>query len=130
MPSPISAPKVCASLDGNHDIELLASGDMCLRRVSIPRRLCALFLAVLSFRSPFGSSRYYLRIIALSRISAIRLLADASSRASPQQHRLCLLIRSVPLFRLSAGQPLQVSDRASCLCSACAIVASVDTLRT
>lgn len=77
-----------------------------------------------------GHRHAYLRIIALSRISAIRLLADASSRASPQQHRLCLLIRSVPLFRLSAGQPLQVSDCASCLCSACAIVASVDTLRT
>lgn len=52
-----------------------------------------------------GHRHAYLRIIALSRISAIRLLADASSRASPQQHKLCLLIRSVPLFRLSAGQP-------------------------
>lgn len=54
MPSPHFAPKVCALLDGNHDIELLASGDMCLRRVSIPRRLCALIyrgaFVPLSFR--------------------------------------------------------------------------------
>lgn len=106
MPSPISprkyAPRSMATTPPNSSPPGICACAGFQSHADFVRYFSRCFrLALLS-----GHRHAYLRIIALSRVSAICLLADASSRASPQQHKLCLLIRSVPLFRLSAGQPL------------------------
>lgn len=109
MPSPILSPESMLLLDGNHSIKRLAFGDMCLRRVSIPRRLCALI-----YRSLFLSLSFrviaHLFHTALSRVGY--LLSRRNLPYCPHSKQLRCQRWSewyrlrLPLFRLSAGQPL------------------------
>jgi hypothetical protein len=101
----ISSPERCASLDDNHSIKLLAFGDLCLRRGSVPRRLCALI-----YRSLFLSLSFrviaHLFHTALSRVGY--LLSRRNLPYCPHSKQLRCQRWSewyrlrLPLFRLSA----------------------------